>query len=333
VPKPKPPRSGFGAAPPPRPAPASPPPAIQADGHHADKTLRIAGLPAVAALFRREPERVLRLFYEDRMVPKVGDFCARLARLRRPYRLVDADELARVAGTVLHGGVVAVAEPRAVPAFDPEEARAWARSGQPLFVLDGIGNPHNLGAIARTLAFLGFRHLVLSDHPAQAGLSEAAYRVAEGGLEYLDIRRAERLPTALRRIAGDYRVIGTALGRGGTPLEALSGDPRPAALVLGNEEDGLPSATLDACEAVATLRGAGTVQSLNVSAAAAILAYALRPRPAAATEAPRRAGTKRPAPSGADREGRGDQAGKKKTHFEKRVVKRGGRRATFKDTD
>jgi len=70
-------------------------------------------------------------------------------------------------------------------------------------------------------------------------------------------------------------VLGTALGTG-QPLEALRRTEKPVALVLGNEEDGLPRATLDACDAVVTIPGAGHVQSLNVSASAAILIYALQ---------------------------------------------------------
>jgi TrmH RNA methyltransferase len=61
------------------------------------------------ALFKRTPERVLRFFYEERMVPEVGDICAQMAK-RRPDRLVDAEELTKIAGTPLRGGVVA--EPR-----------------------------------------------------------------------------------------------------------------------------------------------------------------------------------------------------------------------------
>jgi len=255
-------------------------------GHPPERTIRIAGLPAVTALFKRDPDRVQRFFYEERMVPRVGEFCAHMARLHRPYRMVDTEELSRVAGTVLHGGIVAVAEPRPIPPFDPAEAHRWVRSGQPLFILDGISNSHNLGAIARTLAFFGFENLVISDHPAQAGLSESAYRVAEGGLEYLQIHRATSLPDTLRRLRRDYRVVGTALGRG-VPMETLTEDPRPVAVVLGNEEEGLPAATLAACEAIVTLWGSGQVQSLNVSATAAILAYALRPRPDATRPARR----------------------------------------------
>ncbi|MDD1649846.1 MAG: RNA methyltransferase [Methylococcaceae bacterium] len=239
--------------------------------------IRVAGLSAVSALFRKSPERVVRLFYEDRRVPDVGGFCATLAGLRRPYRKVEGEELVKIAGTVLHGGVVAVAEPQPERPLSVEESRHLAQAHQTLFILDGIGNPHNLGAIARTLAFFGFRHLALSDHPLQAGLSDAAYRIAEGGLDCLSIHRIRALPDLMRQIRPLYRTLGTALGSRGQPLESLKAEQRPVAVILGNEETGLPSATLAACERVVTLSGRGNVQSLNVAATAAIIAYALRP--------------------------------------------------------
>ncbi len=142
-------------------------------------------------------------------------------------------------------------------------------------MLDGVGNPHNLGAIARSAAFFGVKRLVLSDHPAQALPSDASYRVAEGGLEHLAVYRATNVGAALRRLAGSYRVLGTALERG-TPLAALAPAALPAALVLGNEETGLPHATLAACDEIVTIAGAGQIQSLNVSVSAGILLYALR---------------------------------------------------------
>lgn len=256
--------------------------------------LRIAGLPAVSALFQRRPERVLRLFYEDRMVPKVGAFCRLLAAQRRPYRCLDPEEMARVAGTVRHGGVVAITPLPAITELNWQTARLWAERGEPLVILDGVGNPHNLGAIARSLAFWGFRHLLLSDHPAQAGLSDAAYRIAEGGLEYLSVHRISGLPAQLPRLSTWFRCLATGLGRGLGP-EALGGDPRPPALLLGNEEDGLPAATQRACEAVITLRGTGAIQSLNVAATAAILAYVLRPSGTAKGAAPAGRAKARPA--------------------------------------
>ncbi|UEM18732.1 RNA methyltransferase [Skermanella mucosa] len=243
-----------------------------------EKLLRITGLPAVSALFQRNGRLVERLFFDERNAAAVAGFCRDLAKARKPYRQVDADELARVAGTVLHGGVVAVTRPRPLPAFDPAEASRWAAEGKPLLILDGIGNPHNLGAIVRTAAFFGLERIVISDHPAQAGPSEASYRVAEGGMEHVRLYRATGFARVLKQLASSYRVLGTALGRG----ESLDqpADRRPTAIVLGNEEDGLGRETLDACEGVVTLSGSGRVQSLNVAATAAILIHDLtRARP------------------------------------------------------
>ena len=253
----------------------APPERAPAARKEASKLLRIAGLPAVSALFATQPERVERLFFEDRLKPLTGAFCAALARARKPYRIVPPDELERVAGTVLHGGIVAVAQPRPLPALDLAEAQLWAADGQPLLLLDGIGNPHNLGAIARTAAFFGLPRVVLSDHPEQAALSDASYRVAEGGLEHVALYHAPRFAAALKGLRRVYRVLGTTLGTG-EPLAALRRSEKPVALVLGNEVDGLPRATLDACDAVVTIPGAGHMQSLNVSASAAIFLYALR---------------------------------------------------------
>lgn len=237
-------------------------------------SFRIAGMAAVAAVFARDPGRVERLFYEPRLKDAAGPFCAVLAKARRPYRMVEAEELGRIAGTVLHGGIVAVTRPPELPAFDLEQAKLWAAAAEPMVVLDGVGNPHNLGAIVRTMAFFGLRHLVLSDHSGQAEPSEAAYRVAEGGFEWVAVSRARRLPIMLKRLTAHYHVVGTALG-GAKPFVALAAGGRPPALVLGNEEQGLPPATLQACEAVVTIPGSGHIQSLNVAAAAAILLHAV----------------------------------------------------------
>jgi RNA methyltransferase, TrmH family len=241
---------------------------------HKTKLTRVAGLPAVSAVFSTALERVERLFFDERMKSHVGDFCYELARMRKPYRLVDDDELGRIAGSVLHGGVVVLVNPRPVPVLDSVETEDWARGGQPLLLLDGVGNPHNLGAIARTAAFFGVPRIVLSDHPEQATPSDASYRVAEGGLEYVDLYRGIRFPELLRHLRRGYRVVAAAAEHG-QPLAALRISERPIALVLGNEEDGLPRATLKACEEIVTIPGSGSVQSLNVAASAAVLLHAL----------------------------------------------------------
>jgi TrmH RNA methyltransferase len=240
------------------------------------KLQRIAGLPAVTALFSTAPERVDRLYFIDALKEAAGPFCITLAKRHRQYRLARPDEMERIAGTAMHGGILALAEPRAIPDLDVEAAGTWAKAGEPLLILDGVGNPHNLGAIARTAAFFGLARLVLSDHPAQALPSDASYRVAEGGLDHLEIFRARRFPLPLKALARHYHILGTAL-EGGRPPSSLSaaGTDKPVALVLGNEEHGLSRATLERCAGVVTIPGSGLVQSLNVAATAAILIHGL----------------------------------------------------------
>lgn len=239
--------------------------------HHVEFS-RIGGLRAVAALFAVDPARVERLFFLPVMRVAAEPFARTLGRARKPFREVAPDELARIAGTILHGGIVAVARPKPVLPFDPIEARQWSNGPEPLLILDGIGNPHNLGAIGRSAAYFGVQRLVLSARPEQAGPSDAAMRVSEGGLERLALFRASDLPAALRGIAGTYRVVAATPG-GGPPPQKVPRD-LPIALVLGNEEEGLPKSTLAACTHRVTIPGAGIVESLNVAAAAAILIHA-----------------------------------------------------------
>lgn len=249
-----------------RPVPPRPPP---------PETDRICGPAAVAALFARRPEDALRLFHTPQRRREAGPLCARMARARRPYREVGPEELARIAGTAHHGGIVAVALPREVAVLRADSPPPAALLAAPVLpVLDGVGNPHNLGAIARSAAFLGCRALLLSGDPRQAGLSDAAHRTAEGGLEALALFRAPDLPAALRRLGGGPMLTVVAAAAGGVPPEAVPRG-RPIALVLGNEEHGPPEATAVACALRTTLPGSGAVESLNVSVAAAVLVHAL----------------------------------------------------------
>jgi RNA methyltransferase, TrmH family len=236
---------------------------------------RVCGLAAVSALFEIDPGRVERLFFEPRLRGQAGRFCTVLARARKPYREINPAELARVAGTVLHGGIAAVARPRPFGAFDPAAAPGWAEDQKPLLALDGIGNPHNLGAIARTAAFFGVERMLLADRPEQALPSDASYRVAEGGLEHLTLYQVA-LPAALAALRQGYRIVGSALGLGASLASRPTG--KPPVLILGNEEMGLDPATLAACDEIVLIPGCGRLQSLNVAAAAAILIYlATRP--------------------------------------------------------
>lgn len=241
-----------------------------------DDELKVAGLRAVEALFAARAHAIRRLFFTREMAAAAKPICAALSRARRPFRQVDDAELQRIAGTTHPGGIVAIAAPIAIRAPSSADLAAWAAERAPLLVLDGVSNPHNFGAILRSAAFLGVRHVVLSERPAQALPSEASVRVAEGGLEHVVLWRPPVLAPFLRALKARYRTI--AASPRGLPLARLPADPRPAALVLGNEESGLSPAVARECEQAVAIAGSGKVESLNVSVAAGILIHALLAR-------------------------------------------------------
>lgn len=241
------------------------------------KEVSICGLSAVRSRFDADPLSIKRLFFTSEVAPQIGDICRGLAQARAAYRCVEEEDLERISGSVHHGGIVAVVER---PSFRPpvlEEVRQWAGRGEPLLILDCIGNPHNLGAIVRSAAFFGVTKLILADHPLAALPTDATYRVAAGGIECMDVYVVTYMDAFVRDIRPFYEVVGAATN-GGSPDLACSGS-KPVALVLGNEEEGLAEEVARQCHRLVTIPGSGQVESLNVSAAAAVLLWECTRKP------------------------------------------------------
>jgi TrmH RNA methyltransferase len=236
--------------------------------------LKICGLAAVRARFARDAGSIQRLYFDYATGRKIGVMCKALAAAKKIYRCVEPPELEKIAGSVHHGGIVAVvaAPPLRAPSVDT--IRSWAAQRAPLLLLDRIGNAHNLGAIARTAGFLGVRRIILPNHPEAALPGDAAYRVAEGGMEAVEIFRVPDLAAFARElVAAGYEVIGAAT-RGGRVVRQEK-SAKPTALALGSEEHGLAAAVAGACSRLVTIPGSGEVESLNVSVAAAVLMWEL----------------------------------------------------------
>ena len=137
--------------------------------------------------------------------------------------------------------------------------------------LDTVQDPQNLGAIFRTAAFFGVRGVLLS-RDRSAPLSDAAYDVASGGVEYVPFSVQTNLSRALdvAKDAGLW-VLGTS-EHAEKDLSAFAAD-RSWLLVLGNEESGMRRLTRDKCDEVCRIVPRGAIGSLNVSAAAAICVH------------------------------------------------------------
>jgi TrmH RNA methyltransferase len=246
------------------------------------KEIPICGIAAVGALFDKDPEAIRRLFFDEETSRRLGKMTSALAKLRRVYRLVTPEELEKISGTVHHGGIVAVIEVQPPPAVTEDQLRSWATAKTPLLILDRIGNPHNLGAIVRSAAFFGIEAVIVADVPEQAMPSESAYRVAEGGLEYVQIWTVTSLANFCRELGRSHDVLGTSVVSGTQSITKWFAQRsrsaflklRPIALVLGNEEQGLASDVATVCTARVHLPGkTEQVESLNVSVAAGVLMW------------------------------------------------------------
>ena len=239
--------------------------------------LRVCGLTAVRARFARDPGSIQRLFFDYATGRQVGVISKVLAQTKKIYRCVEPAELEKIAGTVHHGGIVAVVTMKPLRPVTTAEVQEWQQRRESLVILDRIGNAHNLGAIARTVAFFGVPRIVIPDNSAAARPNDAAYRVAEGGLEHVEVRLASDLSSLVRDlVAAGYDVVGAATRGGRADATARrAGDAKPMALVLGNEEQGLAPEVTSACTRLVTIPGSGKVESLNVSVAAAVLMWEL----------------------------------------------------------
>ena len=239
------------------------------------KELNVCGWQAVSTLFARHPAEVRRLFFDAPTGRRAGEFSSQLAQHKKVYRQVEPAELEKIAGSKLHGGIIAVIGERPLRKVTREVLAGWAQTRAPLLLLDRVSNANNVGAIVRTAAFFGVKAIIVPDHPAQALPGEAAWRVAEGGMEFVDFYRVPALPEFCAELKRQHFLIGTSLaGHQLTPAGVKErGIPRPPAIVLGNEEKGIAPAVAAQCDRLLKIPGADSVESLNVSAAAAVLCW------------------------------------------------------------
>ena len=184
----------------------------------------------------------------------------------------DRRKLDAMSATGSHQGVIAVAAARAYCALEDILARAEALGEDPFVVVcDGIEDPRNLGAIIRCAECAGAHGIVIPKHRS-AGLTAAADRSSAGAAEHMLVARVPNLPAALEEMKRRGLWIYGAEAGGGSPLwkTDMKG---PICLVIGSEGAGMGRLVRDSCDFVMDIPLRGKVNSLNASAAAAVLMY------------------------------------------------------------
>ena len=239
------------------------------------------GFHAVGVRIKTAPQSVLEIFF---------DVARRDARMRQltdrareaGVRLIESDglRLAKMAGSHGHQGVVARVNPVAqVTSLDEllEQLEASGVAAPLLLVLDGVTDPHNLGACLRVADGAG-AHAVIAPKDHAAGINATVAKVASGAAETMPYF----MVTNLARTLGELKerniwCIGTSDDAPKTIYDVdLKG---PVALVLGAEGEGMRQLTRKTCDELVSIPMHGAVESLNVSVASGVCLYeALRQR-------------------------------------------------------
>lgn len=235
-------------------------------------TETIYGVHPVRVLLERHPERVVTVRLADRRDdPRVREIEDLARKHGRQVQRIDTHALKQTLGDVAHQGVVADIEP--LPPWSEDDLLEALQSAQNplLLALDGVQDPHNLGACLRTADACGALAVIVPrDRAAQ--LTATVRKVAVGAAETTPVVAVTNLVRTLKLLkeAGVWVVGADAEGAKPAHEVDLKGG---IVLVLGAEGAGLRHLTKQTCDWMVRLPQLGTVESLNVSVAAGMLLY------------------------------------------------------------
>lgn len=235
---------------------------------------KIVGIHAVRTALKHGAQRIDTLWFDAaRKDRRLGQLLKEARNAGLKPQASDKAALDRMTGGANHQGVVAEGEMPASLGEAALDELLGTLDGPPfLLVLDGVTDPHNLGACLRSADAAGV-HAVIAPRDRAGGLTPVACKVASGAAETVPFIQVTNLARTLRHLQDAHRVFvfGTT-GEGSMGLfEAdLKG---PLALVMGAEGGGMRRLTRDTCDALIRLPMAGQVESLNVSVATGVCLY------------------------------------------------------------
>lgn len=229
--------------------------------------MRLYGFNAVQAVFAQRPEAIRKVYLTESRIPQLQPLLAWCVKQRIGYRVVEESDLGKLAASSHHEGVVAD-----VLRLEPQPLSAWLQSlpqGPVLALwLDGVGNPHNFGAILRSAAHFG-AGAILQSQDSTLAVSGAAARVAEGGAEKVPLVRMGERDAAIAQLRGHGFQLAATVVRGGADLFAAK-LPQRLVYVMGAEGEGMDESLAAVCDLRLSIPGTGAVESLNVAAATAV---------------------------------------------------------------
>jgi 23S rRNA (guanosine2251-2'-O)-methyltransferase len=235
---------------------------------------QVEGRQAVRELLRARRRKVHQVLVADGVdeAGALGEIIDLATEARVLVRKVGRDQLAAAALTDSPQGVLARADPISDTDLYALATRSLDNRPPFLLVLDGVTDPHNLGAVMRSGLCAGVTGVVVGRHRA-ARLTPSAVKAAAGAVEHLPIATVPGIPAALATLA-EAGIWTVALASGApTDLWDLRVATEPVALVLGAEGRGLSRLVRQRCDVAVAIPLLGPLDSLNVSAAAALACF------------------------------------------------------------
>ncbi len=235
-------------------------------------TQLLLGFHAVTARLRHAPDSVRELYVDAaRHDKRMGALIRQAREAGVVARAVDSARLAGLARGGRHQGVIALAHAVALADSLDDILDALGNTPACFLVLDGITDPHNLGACLRTADAAG-AHAVVAPRDRAVGLNATVRRVACGAADTVPYITVTNLARTLRALKErDVWVVGTDDEARG---ELYATDAtRPIAWVLGAEGEGMRRLTRETCDELVRIPMLGSVESLNVSVASALCLY------------------------------------------------------------
>ncbi|MDR2876954.1 MAG: 23S rRNA (guanosine(2251)-2'-O)-methyltransferase RlmB [Chromatiales bacterium] len=237
----------------------------------------LCGIHTVSGLLRRQPGAVRAVWLQDGAHnPRHTDIETLAAEQGIRLSRLPLDELERRAGGARHQGVIAQFDLEAVTLDegDIDDVLAAIEGPPLLLVLDGVQDPHNLGACLRTADAAGV-HAVIAPKDRATGLTPVVCKVASGAVGHIPFLRVTNLARTLRQLRDADIWIAGAAAEGAQSLYETD-LTLPIALVLGAEGTGLRRLTREHCDWLVSIPMAGAVESLNVSVASGICLFESR---------------------------------------------------------
>jgi 23S rRNA (guanosine2251-2'-O)-methyltransferase len=234
----------------------------------------LAGFHAVVARLRHAPASIKELYVEaSRRDKRMQTFIDQAQAAQVRVHPVSTERLDGLAHGIKHQGVVALAEAEKLAVDVDEVLDGLEDKGQPalLLILDGVTDPHNLGACLRTADAAGV-HAVIAPRDRAVGLNSTVTRVACGAAEIVPYIMVTNLARTMRQLKErNVWLVGTDDQASGDLYQV---DARqPMAWVLGAEGEGMRRLTGETCDQRVAIPMLGSVESLNVSVASAVCLY------------------------------------------------------------